>query len=1077
MLNTKREFSPSINILRDAEKDFEYIVTPNAADIYEQIVSNFDTGVHSFSIIGSYGTGKSAFLVAFMKTLKGEKNIFKPLNGELKNINGVEFDLILGKYNSLVKNVAEHFGLSPDSTEEEILIAISKKHDEIKSEGKYWFIIFDEFGKYLEYAAKHNPDKELYFIQLLAEFANEESKNLYLINTLHQAFDSYAFGLDSQQRKEWDKVKGRLKELAFNEPVEQLVHIASKHLDSVDNKLSDKDFGEVLSIITESQAYPLKSKLNKRLAKSLFPMEPLSAATLAIALQKYGQNERSLFSFLKSEGQYGINAFDDNGENFYGLPNIYDYLLFNHHSFLSSKYNPHYVQWNALKNAINRAESHFTTNIEDYLKIVKTIGLLNIFANAGAVINSTFLEEYGEAVLGISLTKPLIEDLEAAKILRFRSFKNQFILFEGTDYDIEYELQNVSQKVELPDNIVPYLKQHFELPFLPAKRAFYRTGTPRYFEFILTENPLTDRVVQPIDGIINLVFGASSDDVKSISSEVEEPVLYGVFRNIEKLRKIIFEIHKVGYLIKSIESDKVAEKELKALRNSNIENLNRAIEHGIYSDSNEVEWIYRGNSIDLHGRKDLNQFLSKIAEEVYNQSPIYKNELINKHKVSPAVYRPRKELLKRVMEHRNDPLLGFDEDTFPAEKTIYLSLLNQPGLHREIDGVWDFYPPELDSSLINLWNTCEEFFESSKSGKRPLTDLVKILEKPPVGLKNGFIEIWLPIYLIMKDGNYALFQEEAYIPELTYDVVNLVYRSPKLFEIKAYQISDVKKRLFSKYRELQNQTDEDGFSNKTFIETIRPFLLTYNDLNEYGRKTNTISASAIKLREAIKTATDPEKVFFDEFPQALGYHSLDDLKSDEAIQQFIFELDKNIEEIKKSYQYLLDKIERCLLDALDFSKDLQFKNYIEQIRNRYNNIQEFKLIDRQRKLLNRMHSPLEDREKWLNSVGLAVLDKPLSKLKDEEEDMLFNRLQSRVQELDALIDLSKEKIDQEKDEAFRLQLYPLSRTPIEENIKVKKSFIVEQSDNLNDIKSRLTGNKKKDLAILSKLIEDIIEDE
>ncbi|MDZ7720659.1 MAG: hypothetical protein U5K72_17715 [Balneolaceae bacterium] len=83
--------------------------------------------------------------------------------------------------------------------------------------------------EHLEYAAKENPEQELYFIQLLAEYANEEDKNIFFITTLHQAFDSYAHGLDLQQRKEWDKVRGRLKELTFNEPVEQLLFIASEY--------------------------------------------------------------------------------------------------------------------------------------------------------------------------------------------------------------------------------------------------------------------------------------------------------------------------------------------------------------------------------------------------------------------------------------------------------------------------------------------------------------------------------------------------------------------------------------------------------------------------------------------------------------------------------------------------------------------------------------------------------------------------------------------------------------------------------------------------------------------------------
>ena len=40
-----------------------------------------------------------------------------------------------------------------------------------------------------------------------------------LITTLHQNFGGYARGLDKTQRDEWHKVKGRLTDLTFDEPV------------------------------------------------------------------------------------------------------------------------------------------------------------------------------------------------------------------------------------------------------------------------------------------------------------------------------------------------------------------------------------------------------------------------------------------------------------------------------------------------------------------------------------------------------------------------------------------------------------------------------------------------------------------------------------------------------------------------------------------------------------------------------------------------------------------------------------------------------------------------------------------
>ena len=92
------------------------------------------------------------------------------------------------------------------------------------------FLIVDEFGKFLEYASQNEPKKELYFIQQLAEFVNNSDLNIVLYTTVHQNFDAYALSLTQSQKQEWTKVKGRFKEITFNEPVEQLLFLASEHL-------------------------------------------------------------------------------------------------------------------------------------------------------------------------------------------------------------------------------------------------------------------------------------------------------------------------------------------------------------------------------------------------------------------------------------------------------------------------------------------------------------------------------------------------------------------------------------------------------------------------------------------------------------------------------------------------------------------------------------------------------------------------------------------------------------------------------------------------------------------------------
>lgn len=58
------KFNLSINISQGVSDNFNYIVTPNAQKVYGNIVDSFQSGIHSFLIIGTYGTGKSSFLMA-----------------------------------------------------------------------------------------------------------------------------------------------------------------------------------------------------------------------------------------------------------------------------------------------------------------------------------------------------------------------------------------------------------------------------------------------------------------------------------------------------------------------------------------------------------------------------------------------------------------------------------------------------------------------------------------------------------------------------------------------------------------------------------------------------------------------------------------------------------------------------------------------------------------------------------------------------------------------------------------------------------------------------------------------------
>ena len=321
-------FTTSVNIIRDTDRDFNYIPTPNAKQVVSQIVNDFKKGIRSFNVVGTYGTGKSSFLLAFEQSVKGEKRYFNP--NFISNPN-FDFVKIIGSYTSIIEQFRDAFDVvSQKNQQENILSEIFNRYHSLGDQNKVLFILVDEFGKFLEYATRNNPERELYFVQQLAEFCNNPSHNIVLVTTVHQSLESYAYSLSKTQQQEWTKIKGRFREITFNEPVEQLLFLASEHLvEKFDASKSAQDIEKCLTLTTETKAFNFNTDFLKDIASKLYPLDILSANVLTLSLQKYGQNERSLFSFLESSDHTGLSKFDKRENPFYNLSNVYDYLNFN----------------------------------------------------------------------------------------------------------------------------------------------------------------------------------------------------------------------------------------------------------------------------------------------------------------------------------------------------------------------------------------------------------------------------------------------------------------------------------------------------------------------------------------------------------------------------------------------------------------------------------------------------------------------------------------------------------------------------------------------------------------------------
>lgn len=777
---------------------------------------------------------------------------------------------------------------------------------------------------------------------------------------------------------------------------------------------------------------------------------------------------------MEATGQGSLLTFKESIDTTYSLADVYDYDIYNFYSYLS-EVNSDSAAWTSIRVGLERVESLFEGRIAvEAIKLIKTIGMLNLFGKAGVQLNKEDLSAYAKFALGISAPEYIIELLTQHKIIRYATYKSQYILFEGTDVNIEGELLKAAGIVPRSRDVVEKLVACFNLPTEFANASYFRKGTPRYFKYEISDQPIISQPQGEIDGYINLIFNESLtlENLKQHSAGVKEAILYAYFKKANQIIDHVWQLDKLAYVQKDVDSkDNVAQKEIKALIAHEQNLLNASVLNTLFNFNEDVEWVYRGEVIDISSKAMFNKWLSTISNDVYSDTPIFINEMVNKHKPSSAMSIARVNFLTHLLENGANANLGFEDGKFPPEKTIYLTLLHNTGIHRRIGREYILDAP-IDESFLPLWNACENFLESSKEKPRKLGELIKILRSRPFKLKQGVIDLWLPAFLIIKKNDYSLYNDTGiYIPTITREVLDIMQKSPVGFSVKAFNVDGVKLDLFNKYREALNLSQDAEFTAESLIETIKPFLLFYKKLNKYAKHTKRLQKSTVKFRTALALAKDPEKTFFEDLPRALGFKDTEIAENTDVLMRYVELLQKSIRELRMCYSNLINRLEGMLVEELGL-KSKEYASYKVELEHRYASIKTYLLTERQKTFLTRIIAKNTDRTTWYQSLAYIVLDKQLESLLDEEEAYLMDNLIHSFKELLKYVEISDKGLTNE-DNFFRFEIISNNGAATQQIIQLS-SVKTKQAKTLEEkINKFLSGDRDIDTYTLLSIIKKI----
>jgi hypothetical protein len=467
-----------------------------------------------------------------------------------------------------------------------------------------------------------------------------------------------------------------------------------------------------------------------------------------------------------------------------------------------------------------------------------------------------------------------------------------------------------------------------------------------------------------------------------------------------------------------------------------------------------------------------------MVTQVYDKTPIFISELANKTKLSPSISTARKSLIDAILKSEN--LEGLGIDGFPPQKSIYLSLLLQTGIHQKTEEGWSLEEitdaSKDKNNFIPLFQASNDFINSTKGAKRSITELYDMLEKAPFKLKRGFLDFLIPIYLIMKSDDFAMYGVNGFIPEIDSEVLELLVKNPNQYAIKAFDTDGIKVRLFNQYRDLLALGEENKTSNTAFIKTIIPFFKFYKELKDYVKQTKKLSKKAREVRNALTDATEPEKLFFEDLPKALGYDLVQLNNKPELLIEFNNELQTTIRELRNAYDELQNKFEG-IINSL-WGKDFSFIEYKNEFKKRYqSSLKQYLLLPYQKTFYDRLCSPLEDRTAWLSSVTQATVGKTLDKITDKEVDVLQERFLNLIRELDNLNEFAVKNVNLEEEHVYKLEITMPGSNIVPQTIRLSKSLDSKLAYFEQELGSIIEKeNKSFKIAILANLLKKEIEE-
>lgn len=778
-------------------------------------------------------------------------------------------------------------------------------------------IIWDEFGRHLEGLIADGRSSELDIIQRLAErAARADDPSLSLTLLLHQNLLAYATRLNETSRNEWRKIEGRFSALRLIEDSQEFFELVAEVVTSL-RGAGSRPAAPAASLVRAAIEAGWFDGMDdeQRVSALLKGAAPLSAGALQVLptlVARVGQNERSLFSFLR-EQDLSFPA---------GIEDVY--VAFADAMRTDVGIGGTYRRWVETESARSRANSALKRELLAAACLLQLGGSGERRRVSRAVVELAVANDVNTR----QAIAHAFDELVSSRLLLWRQHNDDVAVWHGADIDVALRVREERDRRSGDFGLRDFLNERFPAPHVRAPGHNADFGVNRFLEgrYLLPAD-----MAAPIgldvstSGVVGYLLAEDRADIerarKAAAQSDEARVVLVVPDRPLDITGAALELVAIEALSKDADflaSDPMIPTEIDELHSVAFEQLARMMRVLLDPSGSHASWFSAGEKLRVTAERPASVSASRLLGEWYAQTPRIANEQLMRSTASRTMQTARVRVVSSILERSDQPTLGYEDSDGSAEASIYRTVVERTGLRRASEA--RFADPDQidDAGLKEVWLQIAGFFRQPSQSRQPayrgLATLTNMLAAPPIGLPRAVMPVLIAAGYRHFARAVALYRDGQYVPDILGFPFDQMVSTPESYCVRVLKVTPELTEYLSEicYAFAHERPAADDELIRKAHDAVRGWLLTVTD---GARRSTRLGAPARALLRAVGNASDPIDLLIQDIPEAFGAsspsvrlverveharHQIDKLRDDYA--------DEAVEVIRSSFErYAIDK--------------------------------------------------------------------------------------------------------------------------------------------------------------------------